>query len=85
MTAPDNSNPTVAVVTLHNSPNYGSCLQTYATQKVLASVGASPTIVDYYRADAIPANETDRALNGQVAKKMPILRFLALRRWHVSR
>ena len=41
MTAPDNSNPTVAVVTLHNSPNYGSCLQTYATQKVLASAGAS--------------------------------------------
>lgn len=42
MTAPDNSNPTVAVVTLHNSPNYGSCLQTYATQKVLASVGSIP-------------------------------------------
>ena len=41
MMAPDNSNPTVAVVTLHNSPNYGSCLQTYATQKVLASVGFS--------------------------------------------
>ena len=88
MTAPDNSNPTVAVVTLHNSPNYGSCLQTYATQKVLASVGASPTIVDYYRADAIPANETDRALNGQVAKKMPIFKIpgvKALARIPVSR
>ena len=88
MMAPDNSNPTVAVVTLHNSPNYGSCLQTYATQKVLASVGASPTIVDYYRADAIPANETDRALNGQVAKKMPIFKIpgvKALARIPVSR
>lgn len=85
MTAPDNSNPTVAVVTLHNSPNYGSCLQTYATQKVLASVGASPTIVDYYRADAIPANETDRALTVRWPRKCPFLRFLALRRWHVSR
>ncbi len=42
---------------------------------LLVSVGASPTIVDYYRADAIPANETDRALNGQVAKKMPIFKI----------
>ena len=24
----DSGRPTVAVVTLHNSPNYGSCLQT---------------------------------------------------------
>ena len=31
--------PTIAVVTLHNSPNYGSCLQTYATQTVLSRIG----------------------------------------------
>ena len=54
--------PTVAVVTLHNSPNYGSCLQTYATQTVLSRMGATPSIVDYYRHDAIPENETERAL-----------------------
>ena len=44
--------PTIAVVTLHNSPNYGSC-----------------------RHDAIPENETERALNGQLAKKMPIFKI----------
>ena len=67
--------PTIAVVTLHNSPNYGSCLQTYATQTVLSRIGATPSIVDYYRHDAIPENETERALNGQLAKKMPIFRI----------
>lgn len=66
---------TVAVMTLHNSPNYGSCLQTYATQTVLSGIGVVPRIIDYYREDAIPENETDRALNGQLAKKMPIFRL----------
>lgn len=64
----------VGVITLHNSPNYGSCLQTYATQVVLARVGANADIIDYYRKDAIPENEVDRALNGQLVKKMPIFK-----------
>ena len=64
----------VGVITLHNSPNYGSCLQTYATQVVLARVGANAEIIDYYRKDAIPENEVDRALNGQLVKKMPIFK-----------
>ena len=64
----------VGVITLHNSPNYGSCLQTYATQVVLARVGADAEIIDYYRKDAIPENEVARALNGQLVKKMPIFK-----------
>lgn len=64
----------VGVITLHNSPNYGSCLQTYATQVVLARVGVNAEIIDYYRKDAIPENEVDRALNGQLVKKMPIFK-----------
>lgn len=64
----------VGVITLHNSPNYGSCLQTYATQVVLARVGANAEIIDYYRKDAVPENEVDRALNGQLVKKMPIFK-----------
>lgn len=79
---------TVAVMTLHNSPNYGSCLQTYATQAVLSGIGVAPRIIDYYREDAIPENETDRALNGQLVKKMPIFRLpgvKALARIPVSR
>lgn len=64
----------VGVITLHNSPNYGSCLQTYATQVVLTRVGADAEIIDYYRKDAIPENEVNRALNGQLVKKMPIFK-----------
>lgn len=64
---------TAAIITLHNSPNYGSCLQTYATQRIFESLGVASTVVDYYRHDAIPENETERALNGQLAKKIPIL------------
>ena len=64
----------VAVVTLHNAPNYGSCLQTYATQIIFSQMGTDPRIVDYYRADCIPSNEVERALNGQLVKKMPIFR-----------
>ena len=59
----------VGVITLHNSPNYGSCLQAYATQRILDGLGVNACIIDYYRRDAIPENETERALNGQLARK----------------
>lgn len=65
----------VGVITLHNSPNYGSCLQAYATQKVFEGIGAETSIIDYYRHDAIPENETERALNGQLAKRIPIFKI----------
>lgn len=79
---------TVGVITLHNSPNYGSCLQTYATQRVFDALGAETSVIDYYRYDAIPENETERALNGQLASKLPIFRIpgaKALARVPVSR
>ena len=65
----------VAVITLHNSPNYGSCLQAYATQRVMEKLGAKSEIIDFYRHDAIPENETERALNGQLARKLPVFRI----------
>lgn len=79
---------TVGVITLHNSPNYGSCLQTYATQRVFDALGAETSVIDYYRYDAIPENETERALNGQLASKLPVFRIpgaKALARVPVSR
>lgn len=78
----------IAVMTLHNSPNYGSCLQSFATQSVLDGLNLDTQIVDYYRHDAIPENETNRALNGQLVKKMPIFKLpgmKALARIPVSR
>lgn len=70
---------TAAVITLHNSPNYGSCLQAYATQCVLSSFDFKPEIVNFYRQDAVPENEVDRALNGQLVKKLPFFRVPGVR------
>lgn len=39
----------IAVITLHNVRNYGSVLQTYATQKILESFGFQVEFIDYIR------------------------------------
>ena len=44
----------VSVVTLHAVSNYGSLLQTYATQKVLEQIGCQAEIVDYRRKPVLP-------------------------------
>lgn len=41
--------PTAAVVTLHRVHNYGSVLQTYATQRLLSDSGYDVRIIDYWR------------------------------------
>lgn len=41
----------ISLITLHCVNNYGSVLQTYATQKVLTDMGHEVEIVDYYRPD----------------------------------
>lgn len=43
----------VAVVTLHYIRNYGSVLQTYATQKKFESMGYEVEVVDYVRPNAL--------------------------------
>lgn len=50
----DNSiinNKTIAIITRHAVPNYGSFLQSYATQKVLEQLGYKASIVNYNRSD----------------------------------
>lgn len=41
----------ISLITLHCVNNYGSVLQTYATQKVLSDMGHIVEIVDFYRPD----------------------------------
>lgn len=41
----------ISLITLHCVNNYGSVLQTYATQQVLRDMGHEVEIVDYYRPD----------------------------------
>lgn len=40
---------TIGLITMHDIANYGSCLQTYATQEVFKSLGWSTLVVDYRR------------------------------------
>ena len=39
----------ICYITLHTTPNYGSCLQAYATQSLFESLGWEPVLVDYWR------------------------------------
>lgn len=46
----------ISVITLHNVKNYGSALQTYATQKILSEYGAEVEIINYYRKNTLEEN-----------------------------
>lgn len=39
----------IGIITIHNSPNYGACLQSYALWKFLAMRGHDVEIIDLYR------------------------------------
>lgn len=43
----------ISVITLHRVKNYGSVLQTYATQVIFEKIGCSVTFVDFWREDLI--------------------------------
>lgn len=46
----------VSIITLHNIKNYGSVLQTYATQKKFENLGVQAEFVDYWRQDTRDRN-----------------------------
>ena len=48
--------PKIDVITLHAVKNYGSVLQTYATQEKLKQLGCSVEIIDYWRKDNLDSN-----------------------------
>lgn len=55
----------VGIITLHTVSNYGSCLQTYATQKLFEGLGYDAEIIDYYRADNLPEYAVEKAFQGR--------------------
>lgn len=62
----------VAVITMHRIYNYGSVLQTYATQRVLENIGVQCEIIDYispYRAKKPLFLEYPPRLEGKKAKR----------------
>lgn len=39
----------IGIITIHNSPNYGACLQSYALYKYITQLGHQVEIIDLYR------------------------------------
>lgn len=58
-----------AIITLHTVSNYGSCLQTYASQSIFEKRGLDVEIIDYYRADNLPEYSIEKAFNGRRLQK----------------
>lgn len=63
----------VSVITLHTVSNYGSALQTYATQKIIEDMGHTVEFVDYCRPQTLPKNNVERILNGRIMTKLKFI------------
>lgn len=63
----------ISVITLHRVRNYGSSLQTLATQSLLESYGADVEIIDYY-----PERYTSTGLLKRLKNKSPKFRNIIL-------
>ena len=59
-----------SVITLHTVDNYGSILQTYATQQVLKKCGYNVEFVDYWRRNNLPQNRAEKMLESSTLQKL---------------
>ena len=66
---------TVAYLTRHTISNYGSVLQTYATQTAIEKLGHEPVCIDYYRSDEKPKNLVATRLICSKWNKNPLTRL----------
>ncbi|MBF0601917.1 polysaccharide pyruvyl transferase family protein [Limosilactobacillus oris] len=56
----------VDIITLHNINNYGSVLQTFATQEVFRSLGYETEVIDYCRQNNLPSYLAREVLNRNI-------------------
>ena len=59
-----------SVITLHTVDNYGTVMQTYATQQILKKCGYDVEFVDYWRRDNLPQSRAERMLEGSTLQKL---------------
>ena len=59
-----------SVITLHTVDNYGSVMQTYATQQILKKCGYDVEFVDYWRKDNLPHNRAEKMLESSTLQKL---------------
>ena len=69
----------IALVTLHAIKNYGSVLQTFATQEIFREFGFDTTVVNYIREDARNENLLDYWCGKNPVKRLAMLPTLI--RW----
>lgn len=58
------------VITLHTVDNYGSAMQTYATQEVLKKLGCEVEIIDYWRENNLPEHRAQQMLDTSLMQKL---------------
>lgn len=59
-----------SIITLHTVNNYGSVMQTYATQRVFQKLGCEVEFVDYWRKSNTPREKAEKLLtNSSLLKK----------------
>lgn len=67
----------IDLITLHNVKNYGSALQTYATQTIFQNMGLDVEVINYYRKDLIDENIVENRINtSSVFSKNTFTKFL---------
>ncbi len=64
----------ISVITQHTVNNYGSVLQTYATQKILEQLGNQVEFVDYWRVSNLPETRAKALLdtNARLQRLKPL-------------
>lgn len=58
----ENNMKKIAFITRHSVSNYGSLLQTYATDRILRELGYDPVCINYWREEELPQNITETLL-----------------------
>lgn len=66
----------IDVITRHSVPNYGSLLQSYATQKAIEKIGHESEIINYTRYEERYENLANTLIKGKKWDKNIILRIL---------
>lgn len=66
----------VSVITRHSVPNYGSILQTYATQKTIENFGCEAEIINYTRYEERYANLAKTLIKGKKWDRNSFLRLI---------
>lgn len=78
----------IGIITIHNSPNYGACLQSYALYKYINMNGGDVEIIDLHRPiefdDYIPSAKYVRCRKPIMTWKMRIKRMLGLYKVNVD-